>query len=102
MPPPANDEERVDVLRTCIRRSGHPLSSDAHDALAEIAAETDGFTGADLADLCREAALLALEDADGTVDDDDDSRDELVIRAQHLRRAIMEVSSRRRHRGSGS
>ena len=102
VPPPANDEERVDVLRTCIRRSGHPLSSDAHDALAEIAAETDGFTGADLADLCREAALLALEDADGTVDDDDDSRDELVIRAQHLRRAIMEVSSRRRHRGSGS
>ena len=56
VPPPATAAEREAVLRVHLRRT--PLDSDVD--LSGIAAGTDGFSGADLASLCREACMAAL------------------------------------------
>jgi len=58
VPPPADDAARAAILAAQLR--GVPLAGDVD--LQRIAAEAGGFTGADLAKLCREAKLAALEE----------------------------------------
>jgi len=57
VPPP--DEEARQILKVHTRRM--PLAEDVD--LKEIAKKTEGYTGADLAALCREAAITALREA---------------------------------------
>ncbi|XP_042631610.1 spermatogenesis-associated protein 5-like protein 1 isoform X1 [Cyprinus carpio] len=56
--PPPDLEARVAVLRVCTESV--PLHPDV--CLQDLAAQTELFSGADLQNLCREAALLALRE----------------------------------------
>ncbi|XP_058957645.2 ATPase family gene 2 protein homolog B [Pocillopora verrucosa] len=56
--PPPDVEARLQILRVHTRSS--PLAEDVD--LEEFALKTELFSGADLENLCREAALYALED----------------------------------------
>ena len=92
VPPPADADERLDVLSTCCKRAGHPLAVDAEAALAEIAASTDGYTGADLASICREAALLALEETAACAGDVElTDCDGMAVAGRHLHAAARVV-----------
>ncbi len=57
--PPPDEEARLEILKVHTRNM--PLAEDVN--LKEIAKRTEGYTGADLAALCREAALNALREA---------------------------------------
>ncbi len=54
--PPANKQERLEILK--IHTRDMPLAKDVD--LDKIAEKADGFVGADIETLCREAAILAL------------------------------------------
>lgn len=49
-------QERAEILR--LHSAGLPLAADVD--LDKLAVECNGYTGADLAALCREAAMAAL------------------------------------------
>ena len=55
--PPTNLQGREEILRVHISMRGLPLGDDVR--VDQLAAATTGFTGADLANLVNEAALLA-------------------------------------------
>ncbi|XP_069767455.1 ATPase family gene 2 protein homolog B isoform X2 [Narcine bancroftii] len=55
--PPPGEETRLSILKICTSKT--PLDG---VCLRELGAETAGFTGADLQNLCKEAALLALQE----------------------------------------
>ncbi|RLE59132.1 MAG: AAA family ATPase, partial [Thermoprotei archaeon] len=57
--PPPDLKARVEILKVHTRNM--PLAEDVN--LEEIARKTEGYTGADLAALCREAAITALREA---------------------------------------
>ncbi len=57
--PPPDKDSRLDILR--IHTKDMPLSTDVD--LEELAAKTEGFSGADLEALVREAALQALRES---------------------------------------
>ncbi|ABL78081.1 CDC48 family AAA ATPase [Thermofilum pendens] len=57
--PPPDEKARLEILKVHTRRM--PLAEDVD--LAEIARKTEGYTGADLAAVCKEAALAALREA---------------------------------------
>ncbi|MFH1013185.1 MAG: CDC48 family AAA ATPase [Thermoplasmatota archaeon] len=56
--PSPNAEARLDILK--IHTKSMPLSSDV--LLESLAKKTDGFSGADIEALCREAAMIALRE----------------------------------------
>jgi len=56
--PPPDREARLEILKVHTRNM--PLAEDVN--LEEIAEITEGYTGADLAALCREAAIEALRE----------------------------------------
>lgn len=56
--PPPDEKGRLSILKVCTRNM--PLELDV--SLENLAAETCFFSGADLGNLCREAALLALQE----------------------------------------
>lgn len=55
---PPDRAGRLDILR--IHTRGMPLNRDAMDYMDEVARQSNGFVGADLMELCREAGLNAL------------------------------------------
>ena len=57
--PPPDKKARLEILKVHTRKM--PLAEDVN--LEEIAELTEGYTGADLAALCREAAMIALREA---------------------------------------
>jgi transitional endoplasmic reticulum ATPase len=57
--PPPDEKARLEILKVHTRRM--PLAEDVD--LLEIAKKTEGYTGADLAAVCKEAALAALREA---------------------------------------
>ena len=57
--PPPDEKSRLDILRIHTRKM--PLASDVD--LEELAKKTEGYTGADIEAVCREAALIALREA---------------------------------------
>ena len=71
---------RLQVLRIHTRRM--PLADDVD--LARVAARTEGFSGAELAALTREAALAAIEEADGVSS----------VAQRHVERALELVAPR--------
>ena len=56
---PPDAEARAEILSIHTREM--PLTAEAHDAIAAVADETGGFTGADLMHLARSAGLEAAE-----------------------------------------
>ncbi|XP_010889583.4 spermatogenesis-associated protein 5-like protein 1 isoform X1 [Esox lucius] len=56
--PPPDLQARVSILRVCTERM--PLDGDV--CLEELAGQTENFSGADLENLCKEAALLTLQE----------------------------------------
>ncbi len=54
--PPPDEKSRLAILKIYTRKM--PLASDVN--LVEIASRTEGYSGADIESLCREAALSAL------------------------------------------
>ena len=54
--PPPTKKARLEILK--IHTKGMPLAKDVD--LEEIAEETEGYVGADMEAVCREAAILAL------------------------------------------
>ncbi|XP_037928228.1 nuclear valosin-containing protein-like [Teleopsis dalmanni] len=55
-----NESDRVEILKAITKNRTRPLLSEEVD-FVEIAKKTDGFTGADLAGLMRQAAMLVLK-----------------------------------------
>ncbi|XP_005998384.2 spermatogenesis-associated protein 5-like protein 1 isoform X1 [Latimeria chalumnae] len=58
--PPPDEVARLSILKICTKNT--PLHSDV--CLEELAEQTNMFSGADLENLCKEAALLALQESD--------------------------------------
>lgn len=56
--PPPNGNERLQILSVYTRNM--PLEGNVD--LKKVVFETDGYTGADLESLCREAAVLAIRE----------------------------------------
>jgi len=54
---PPDEKSRLDIIKILV--DGMPLASDIN--LNEIAVSTQNYTGADLASLCREAAVNAMQ-----------------------------------------
>ncbi|KAF3441359.1 hypothetical protein FNV43_RR15273 [Rhamnella rubrinervis] len=74
---PPNESDREEIFHIHLRKI--PCSSDV--SIKDLARLTEGFTGADISLICREAALAALEE----------SFDASEIRMQHLQAAIRQV-----------
>lgn len=53
---PPNESDREDIFRIHLRKI--PCSSDV--SIKDLSSLTEGFTGADIASICREAALKAM------------------------------------------
>ena len=56
--PPPDFKARLEIFKVHTRKM--PLAPDVN--LEELARKTEGYTGADIAAICREAALLALRE----------------------------------------
>ncbi len=66
--PPPDKEARLQILK--VHTKTMPLSADMD--LERIAAETDGYVGADLENLCREAGMMAYRsDPEASIVDDE-------------------------------
>jgi transitional endoplasmic reticulum ATPase len=86
---------REEILR--IHTRPMPLAGDVD--LAELAAASEGFSGADLAALCREAGMECMRDvlevsADGELSVDPEIIAGLAVGARHFQRALARVRPR--------
>lgn len=77
--PPPDQQARLAILGVCTRSM--PLDADV--CLQDLAAKTSLHSGADLENLCKEAALLALLD---------DNMEASVIRHTHFERSLSRTS----------
>uniref|UniRef100_H0VC86 ATPase family gene 2 protein homolog B n=1 Tax=Cavia porcellus TaxID=10141 RepID=H0VC86_CAVPO len=82
--PPPDQEGRLSILKVCTQNM--PLGADV--SLEDLAAKTHLFSGADLRNLCREAALLALQE---------DGLDASVVTRQHFLKSLGTVTPSLRH-----
>ncbi|KAJ6741654.1 AAA-FAMILY ATPASE [Salix viminalis] len=74
---PPNQNDREDIFRIHLRKV--PCSSDVN--VKKLACLTDGCTGADIALICREAAVAAIEE----------NIDASEVSMQHLKMAVQQV-----------
>ncbi len=88
---PAPDEEsRKEIFK--IHTRGMPLAEDVN--LEELAKRTDGYSGADIEALCREAGMLAIRDKlSGNLSKEEVKRvaKELKVKNVHFERAMEKV-----------
>lgn len=77
-------EERIEILK--IHLKGKPIADDVD--LFELAEATDGFTGADIMEVCQKAALEALADYIYNVETDDSNEKPAVIKYVHFKNII--------------
>lgn len=80
-----NQQEREAIFRIHLR----PLKT-GHDMAAVLAAQTAGFSGADIANVCNEAALIAARHAHTKVTDADftEAAERIVAGVEHKSRLI--------------
>ncbi|MED6160889.1 hypothetical protein PIB30_055491 [Stylosanthes scabra] len=71
---PPNERDREDIFRIHL----HKIPCEADVSIKELASLTDGYTGADISLICREAAVAAIEENLGAS----------VITMKHLKKAI--------------
>ncbi|KAL9909488.1 nuclear valosin-containing protein-like smid isoform 1-T1 [Glossina fuscipes fuscipes] len=76
--------DRVDILKATTKNGSRPLVADDVD-FEELAASTDGYTGADLSGLVRQASMLALKEA---LNNSDSKTEDLCVRKSHFQKAI--------------
>ncbi|MFB6254734.1 MAG: CDC48 family AAA ATPase [Halobacteriaceae archaeon] len=75
-----------------IHTRDRPLADDVD--LSDLAARTDGYVGADIEAVCREAATIAVREyVDTTEDTESASVDDIVLTKEHFEQAIEEVES---------
>jgi len=75
--PPPDEKGRLDVIK--ILTAKMPLEKDVN--LQEIAVATQSYSGADLAALCREAAILAMRSGSGKISSRDFAKSLKQVRA---------------------
>ena len=83
-------ETRKEIFRIHLRNK--PLAPDVN--IDELASRTDGFTGADIAQVCNEAGMLALRGLMAKYSDPKEAAkhdDELIIEMRHLLQAMQKV-----------
>jgi transitional endoplasmic reticulum ATPase len=88
---PPDLEARREIL--AINLKGKPLAEDV--PLDELAARTEGYSGADLEAVCTRAALAAIRDAVGGAKPGDAPPEGLRVTRAHLERAVEQLRARR-------
>uniref|UniRef100_A0A1A9WD13 AAA+ ATPase domain-containing protein n=1 Tax=Glossina brevipalpis TaxID=37001 RepID=A0A1A9WD13_9MUSC len=76
--------DRVDILKATTKNGTRPVMADDVDFDA-LASFTDGYTGADLSGLVRQASMLALKEA---LNNTDSKTEDLCVRRSHFLKAI--------------
>lgn len=90
--------QREQILRLILENE----RVDSSISLSDIAKETEGFSGSDLREMCRDAALLCVRDF---VHAENDSLPDDIIRPIHqddLRRAIVKMRKSKTAGGAGA
>ena len=59
---------RIRMIMNCLMTEKHNLTEEQIQTLAE---KTEGYSGADMRELCRESAMEAIRDLDESFDDND-------------------------------
>ncbi|XP_014440583.1 spermatogenesis-associated protein 5-like protein 1 [Tupaia chinensis] len=83
--PPPDQKGRLSILRVCTKPM--PIGPDV--SLEDLAAETCFFSGADLRNLCREAALLALQE---------DGLEATTVKQEHFLKSLRTVKPSLSHK----
>ncbi len=89
--PPPDLEARKAIF--AIHTKGMPLGSEVH--LDDLAKRTEDYTGAEIAAVCNEAAMLAIRDfvaAGGSLDDKQVKK--MVLKKDHFERALAKIRPR--------
>jgi len=88
---PAPDEKaRLEIFR--IHTRGMPLAEDVE--IEELARRTEGYSGADIEALCREAGMLAIRNVVGKVKDKEELKKlkgKIRVAKEHFERAMEKV-----------
>jgi len=82
-----NEKEREEIFAVHLRQK--PLAKDIH--YAELAAKTDGFSGADIAAVARIAAMVAVRRAVKSLENGEEGKPEILILHQDVDNAVDEV-----------
>ncbi|XP_048407033.1 outer mitochondrial transmembrane helix translocase isoform X3 [Stegostoma tigrinum] len=84
-----NTDQRKSILNLILRNE----EVDRYLDLNEIARETEGFSGSDLKELCRDAAMFCVRDYVHGSDEEESSNGDRLrpIKQQDLKRAIMKM-----------
>jgi len=90
--PLPDKESQKQILAIGLR--GKPVAKDVD--VEDLAAATDGFSGAEIQAVCRRAALEAVREAIESATGDTPEKDwRVLIRQEHLRRALEDVRANR-------
>ncbi len=88
--PPPDKEARKEIFKIHLR--GKPLAEDVD--IDELASKTEGYSGADIEAVCREAAMLAMREAikpDMSREEVKEIAKKIKITKKHLEEAIKKV-----------
>ncbi|KAH8398792.1 hypothetical protein KR222_003929 [Zaprionus bogoriensis] len=80
-------QERADILRATTKNGKRPVLA-ADVSLDELAAKTDGYTGADLAGLVKQASMYSLRQS---LNSGDTKVDDLCVNKQHFEEALKQL-----------
>jgi len=91
--PPPDEEARLEIFK--IHTCKNPLAKDI--SLQELVAETEGYTGADIEAVCREATMLAIRKFlnNNTSQDGRRKQSKLEVTKQNFREAIKKMKERK-------
>ncbi|MEM4747872.1 MAG: CDC48 family AAA ATPase [Archaeoglobaceae archaeon] len=88
--PPPDKEARKEIFRIHLR--GKPLAEDVN--LDELAEKTEGYSGADIEAVCREAGMLAIREVVSKIKDEKEIKEaakKIKISKKHLEEALKKV-----------
>jgi len=88
--PPPDKEARKEIFKIHLR--GKPLAEDVK--IEELAERTDGYTGADIEALCREAGMLAIREAVSRAKDEKEIKEiakNIKIEKRHFEEALKKI-----------
>jgi transitional endoplasmic reticulum ATPase len=90
--PPPDEEARLEIFK--IHTHKNPLAKDI--SLQELVAETEGYTGADIEAVCREATMLAIRKfLNNTSEHGRRKQTKLEVTKQNFREAIKQMKERK-------